>query len=56
MKNCTPLWREAHLEVKNAQNTTGADRFWKLRCWKSARRCGDVEKGARRCGAKHVSN
>ena len=76
MKNCTPLWREAHFEVKmykppqvrttfgscdvekvhavvarstfpsqNVQNTSGSDRFWKLRCRKSARRCG----------AKHIS-
>ena len=76
MKNCTPLWREAHLQVKmykthhvrttfgswdvekvhavvarstfpsqNAQNTPGADHFWKLRCRKSVR-C---------CGAKHIS-
>ena len=76
MKNCTPLWREAHFEVKmykthqvrttfgswdvekvhavvarstfrsqNVQNTPGPDHFWKLRCWKSARRCG----------AKHIS-
>ena len=71
MKNCTPLWREAHLEVKmhktpgsrstfgswdvkkvhavvarstfpsqNVQNTRGSDHFWRLRCRKSARRCG----------------
>ena len=65
-KKCTPLWREAHLEVKmlktpgvrttfekvhavvarstfrsqNVQNTPFSDQFWKLRCWKSARRCG----------------
>ena len=77
MKNCTPLWREAHFEVKmyktpqrrttffwscdvekvhavvarstfrsqNVQNTPGPDHFWKLRCRKSARRCG----------AKHIS-
>ena len=76
MKNCTPLWREAHFEVKsvknwrsrttfgswdvkkvhavvarstfpsqNVQNTPGSDHFWKLRCRKSARRCG----------AKHIS-
>ena len=100
-KSCTPLWREAHLEVKcvknwgvrttfggwdvekvhavevkmykthqirtifgswdvekvhavvarstfpsqNVQNTPGSDHFWKLRCRKSA--C--------RCGAKHIS-
>ena len=76
MKNCTPLWREGHFEVKmhkthhsrttfgswdvekvhavvarstfrsqNAQNTPCSDHFWKLRCRKSARRCG----------AKHIS-
>ena len=40
---------EAHLEVtfgsQNVQNTTFLDHFWKLRCRKSARRCG----------AKHIS-
>ena len=108
MQNCTPLWREAHFQVKmyktrgvrttfgswdvekvhavvarstfpspkctkhlqlrntfgscdvekvhavvarstfpsqNVQNTRGSDHFWKLRCRKSARRCG----------AKHIS-
>ena len=75
-KKCTPLWREAHFEVKmyktpgvrttfgscdvekvhavvarstfpsqNVQNTPAPDYFWKLRCRKSARRCG----------AKHIS-
>ena len=70
-KKCTPLWREAHFEVKmyktpqprttfgscdvekvyavvarstfgsqNVQNTATSDHFWKLRCRKSARRCG----------------
>ena len=76
MKNCTPLWREAHFQVKmckahhsrttfgswdvekvhavvarstfasqNVQSTPRSDHFWKLRCRKSARRCG----------AKHIS-
>ena len=76
MKNCTPLWREAHFQVKmyktpgvrttfgswdvekvhavvaqstfpseKVQNTSASDHFWKLRCRKSARRCG----------AKHIS-
>ena len=76
MKKCTPLWREAHFQVKmyktpqlrttfgswdvekvhavvarsafpsqNVQNTPWSDHFWKLRCRKSARRCG----------AKHIS-
>ena len=71
MKNCTPLWREAHFEVKmdkaleerttfgrcdvekvhavvarstfgsqNVENTATSDHFWKLRCRKSAQRCG----------------
>ena len=68
-KKCTPLWCEAHYEVKrttlgswdvekvhavvarstfrsqNIRNTPGSDHFWKLRCRKSARRCG----------AKHIS-
>ena len=45
MKNCTPLWREAHFEVK-MYNTSAPDHFWKLRCRKSARRCGtkDISK------------
>ena len=76
MKNCTPLWHEAHFEVKmhkalqlrstfrswdvenvdavvaqstfgsqNAQSTPCSDHFSKLRCRRSARRCG----------AKHIS-
>ena len=75
-KKCTPLWREAHFQVKmyktpqrrttfgswdvekvhavvarstfpsqNVQSTSASDHFWKLRCRKSARRCG----------AKHIS-
>ena len=34
MKNCTPLWREAHLQVKMYKNTSASDHFWKLRCRK----------------------
>ena len=76
MKNCTPLWREAHFKVKmlktpharttfwrsnvekvhgvvaqstspsqNVQNATCTDHCWKMRCCKSARRCG----------ARHIS-
>ena len=43
MNNCTPLWREAHVQVKmykTHQNTSTSDHFWKLRCRKSARRRG----------------
>ena len=38
-QKCTPLWREAHFEVK-MHKTPFSDHFWKLRCRKSARRCG----------------
>ena len=43
-KKCTLLWSEAHFEVK-IYKTHQPDHFWKLRCRKSARRCG----------AKHIS-
>ena len=85
MKNCTPLWREAHLQVKmyktpqlrttfgscdvekvhavvarsifpsqNVQTTPGSDHFWKLRCRKSARRCGAKHISKWKC-TKHLS-
>ena len=40
MKNCTPLWRRSRFPSQNVQNTPCSDHFWKLRCRKSARRCG----------------
>ena len=86
MKSCTPLWREAHLEVKmlktpgvrttsgswdvekvhavvarstfrsqNVQSTPFSDHFWKLRCWKSARRCGAKHVSKSKC-TKHTSS
>ena len=82
-KKCTPLWHEAHLEVKmlktlgvwttfgnsdfekvhavvarstfrsqNVQNTPLSDHFWKLRCRKSARRCGEKHISKSKC-TKH---
>ena len=36
MKNCTPLWREAHLEVKMYKAHHARGHFWKLTCRKSA--------------------
>ena len=84
-KKCTPLWREAHFEVKmdkthqlrttfgswdvekmravvarstfpsqNVQSTRGSDHFWKLRCRKSARRCGAKHISKSKC-TKHTS-
>ena len=39
-KNGTRLWREAHLQVENAQNTSLSELFWKFRCSKMPRGCG----------------
>ena len=86
MKKCTPLWREAHFQVKmykthqcrttfgswdvekvhavvarstfpsqNVQNTPMSDHFWKLRCRKSARRCGAKHICKSKC-TKHTSS
>ena len=83
-KKCTPLWREAHFQVKmykapgvrttfggcdvekvhavvarstfrsqNVQNTSVSDHFWKMRCRKSARRCGTKHISKSKC-TKHT--
>ena len=39
-KKCTPLWREAHFEVKMYKAHQLRTTFCQLRCQKSARRCG----------------
>ena len=85
MKKCTPLWREAHFQVKmckthqlrttfgswdvekvhavvaqstfpsqNVQNTPASDHFWKLRCRKSARRCGAKHISKSKCTKHHM--
>ena len=85
MKSCTPLWREAHFQVKmaktleerttfgscdvekvhavvarstfqseNVQSTPFSEHFWKLRCRKSARRCGEKHSLKSKC-TKHLS-
>ena len=53
MKNCTPLWREAHFQVKMDKTTPMSDHFWKLRCRKSARRCGEKHISKWKC-TKHT--
>ena len=53
MKKCTPLWREAHFQVKMLKTTRGSDDFWKLQCRKSARRCGAKHISKSKC-AKHT--
>ena len=47
MKKCTPLWvvERSTFRSQNVRSTSASDHFWKLRCRKSARRCG----------AKHIS-
>ena len=32
LKNCTPLWREAHFQVKMLKKLRVSDHFLKLRC------------------------
>ena len=85
MNNCTPLWHEAHFEVKmhkalqlrstfrswdvedvdavvaqstfgsqNAQSTPCSDHFSKLRCRRSARRCGAKHMSKWKC-TKHTT-
>ena len=39
---------------QNVQNTPCSDHFWKLRCWKSARRCGAKHISKSKC-TKHTS-
>ena len=38
---------------QNVQNTPGSDHFWKLRCQKSARRCGEKHISKSKC-TKHT--
>ena len=40
---------------QNVQNTSGPDQFWKLRCRKSARRCGAKHISKSKC-TKHLSS
>ena len=85
MKSWTPLWREAHVQLKinktpqlrttfgswgvkkvhadvarstfrgeNVQSRPFSDHFWKLRCQKSARRCGAKHISKSKC-TKHLS-
>ena len=45
-KKRTPLWREAHFQVKM--------HFWKFRCRKSARRCGAKHISKSKCTKHHM--
>ena len=48
-KNCAPLWREVHFEVKMVKNWGVRSTFWSWDFWKF--RCRKI---ARRCGEKHI--
>ena len=51
-KKCTVLWREAHFQVNMCK--TCSDHFWKLRCRKSARRCGAKHISKSKCSKHHM--
>ena len=53
-KKCTPLWREAHFQVKMYKTPQHRDHFWKLRCRKSARRCGAKHISKSKCTKHHM--
>ena len=53
-KNGTPLWREAHLQVKMHKTPHGSDHFLKFRCRKMARRCGAKHICQSKCTKHHM--
>ena len=54
MKSCTPLWREAHFQVKMHKTPQLRTTFGRFGCWKSARRCGAKHISKSKC-TKHLS-
>ena len=52
-KNCTRLWRKAHLQVKMLKKLTGSDHFLKVWCPKMPRGCGAKHIRESKC-AKHL--
>ena len=54
-KKCTPLWREAHFQVKMLK-TLGVRtlHFWRFGCRKSARRCGAKHISKSKCAKKNM--
>ena len=52
-KKCTPLWRST-FRSQNVQSTTCSRHFWKLRCRKSARRCGAKHISKSKCTKHHM--
>ena len=58
-KELHPVVARSTFRSQNVQNTPGLDHFWKLRCRKSARRCGAKHISKSKCtkhtGEKHIS-
>ena len=54
MEKCTPLSARSTFPSQNVQSTPFSDHFWKLRCRKSARRCGAKRISKSKC-TKHLS-
>ena len=48
-----PVVARSTFPSQNVQNTSASDRFWKLRCRKSARRCGAKHISKSKC-TKHI--
>ena len=53
-ENLHALVARSTFRSQNVQNTPGSDHFWKLRCRKSARRCGAKHISKSKC-TKHLS-
>jgi len=53
-KKCTPLWREAHFEVKMLKTLGVQTTFWKFKSRKSARRCGAKHILKSKCTKHHM--
>ena len=53
-KNCTPLWHEAHLQVKTYKTPHCRSHFLKFRSGKMARRCGAKHICKSKCRKNHM--
>jgi len=53
-KNCTPLWREAHVQVKMPDKLMAPDHLLKFRCRKMVRCCGAKHMCKSKCEKNEV--
>ena len=54
-KKCNAIVARSTFPSQNVQNTSASDHFWKLRCRKSARRCGAKHISKSKCTKTHHS-